>query len=93
MASKVKEKTASVKAALRTHMHSSKVVAAQARHEVPKTIRLRFNRFMSLHRTKINMLGGLAALVIAGFYGHIIIGFVMLGLALFTAEWLSGGNR
>jgi len=93
MARRVKEKTAVLKEALRVHMHQSRVTAVNARQEVPKGIRLRFNRFMSLHRTKINMLGGLAALVTAGFYGHIIIGFVVLGLALFTAEWLSGGKN
>jgi hypothetical protein len=93
MAGKVKEKAAVIKEALRVHMHKSKVVAASARAELPKGIRLRFNRFMALHRTKINMLGGLSALVIAGFFGHIIIGFIVLGIALFTAEFLSGGKE
>jgi len=93
MASRVREKTAVLKEALRVHMHQSRVTAVNARQEVPKGIRLRFNRFMSLHRTKINVLGGLSAFVIAGFYMHIIVGFVILGLALFAAEFFSGGKN
>jgi membrane protein DedA with SNARE-associated domain len=90
---KVKENFKSARDNIRIKMQKSRVEAAQARLHKPKGISNRFNRIMAMHRTKFNMLAGLASMVIAAFFGHIIIGFVVLGLAFFTAEWLSGGKE
>jgi hypothetical protein len=88
---KIKLVWAKVRYSIKTHMKNAKSAAAEAYDSKPKGIRFRFNKFMALHRTKINMLAGFASFVVAGFFINIIVGFIVLGIALLLIEWLSGG--
>ncbi len=89
---KFKEKANTALTKIKEHLRHSKIDSLNAVSIKAEGFTAKFNKLMMRHRTKFNILGGFSAFVVAGFYGHIIVGFVVLGLALFAIEYLSGGD-
>lgn len=89
---KFKEKANSALAQLKEHLRRSKISSLDAVSWKAEGFARRFNKVMVRHRTKFNILAGFSAFVIAGFFLHIVIGFIVLGMSLFIIEYLSGGS-
>lgn len=90
---KFKEKANSALIRVREHLRRSKIDSLNAVSWKAEGFANVFNKVMARHRTKFNLLAGFSAFTVAGFFLHIIVGFVVLGLSLFAIEYLSGGNK
>lgn len=89
---KLKEKASSALIKVREHLRRSKISSLDAASWQPKGVSKQFNKLMTRHRTKFNLLVGFSSFVVAGFFLHIVVGFIVLGLSLFAIEYLSGGS-
>lgn len=89
---RIKQFSRSALVSIKEHLRHSKIDSLNAVSIKAEGFSSKFTKAMKRHRTKVNILGGFTAFVVAGFYGHIIVGFVVLGLSLFAIEYLSGGE-
>jgi hypothetical protein len=88
----LRDKANSALLRVREHLRRSKVDSLSAVSWKAEGFAKRFNKVMARHRTKFNLLVGFSAFIVAGFFLHIVVGFIVLGFSLFAIEYLSGGN-